>query len=299
MKPINKLKYYVSRVENKIKDLVDSKSFRNTPLIKIMRYALLSGGKRFRPSLVYIIGETLGVSLETLDAPAIAIECVHTYSLIHDDLPSMDNDHLRRGKPTCHIKFGEAKALLAGNALQALAFSMLTDSKMSGVNNINRLAMIAELAKASGVLGICTGQALDIEITGKKINFKILKRLYKYKTVSLIKAAARLSAFSAGNQGRKLLPIIDEYAKNIGLAFQARDDILDVIGKTSTLGKQSGTDKRLKKKTFPDIFSITNSQIKLLSFIKEAYRYLDKLKDYRLDISKLKLLTEYVIKRKN
>ena len=176
--------------------------FQNTPLVEAMHYGALFGGKRLRPFLVYATGEMFGIAQETLDAPAAAIECIHAYSLIHDDLPAMDDDDLRRGQPTCHIKFGEASAILAGDALQTLAFSILSDAPMAGVAIADRLAMVKELATASGVAGMCGGQALDLEAEGKHVDLQSLERIHRHKTGALIRCAVRLGALSAGDAGR-------------------------------------------------------------------------------------------------
>ncbi len=159
-----------------------------------MRHGALLGGKRLRPFLVYTTGQMFGVSLANLDAPAAAVECIHAYSLIHDDLPAMDDDDLRRGQPTCHIKFGEANAILAGDALQTLAFSILADAEMPDVALRDRLAMVSELATASGVAGMCGGQSLDLEAEGKHVDLQALEQIHRHKTGALIRAAVRLGA---------------------------------------------------------------------------------------------------------
>lgn len=182
----------------------------------------------------------LGLSTETLDAPAAAIECIHAYSLIHDDLPAMDDDDLRRGQPTCHIKFGEAHAILAGDALQTLAFSILCDANMADVTTADRVAMLSELAQASGAMGMCAGQALDLEAEKRKVNLTELERIHRHKTGMLIRASVRLSALAAGARAASALPLLDRYASAIGLAFQVQDDILDVIGATEKTGKRQG-----------------------------------------------------------
>lgn len=163
-----------------------------------------------------------GVSRETPDAPAAAVECIHAYSLIHDDLPAMDDDDLRRGLPTCHIKFGEANAILAGDALQTLAFTILSDAPMPEVATQDRLAMVRELAIASGAAGMCGGQALDLAAEGQQVDLAALERIHRHKTGALIRAAVRMGALSAGNSGHQWLPVLDKYAESIGLAFGFR-----------------------------------------------------------------------------
>lgn len=271
--------------------------FQNTPLVEAMHYGALFGGKRLRPFLVYATGEMFGIVQETLDAPAAAIECIHAYSLIHDDLPAMDDDDLRRGQPTCHIKFGEASAILAGDALQTLAFSILSDAPMAGVAIADRLAMVKELATASGVAGMCGGQALDLEAEGKQVDLQSLERIHRHKTGALIRAAVRLGALSAGDVGRKALPLLDRYAESIGLAFQVQDDILDVIGDTATLGKRQGADQQLGKSTYPALLGLENAKAKAWDLYQDSLRALEGLALQSLDTTALEALASYIIQR--
>ena len=271
--------------------------FQNTPLVDAMQYGALLGGKRLRPFLVYATGKMFGVSMTTLDAPAAAVECIHAYSLMHDDLPAMDNDDLRRGQPTCHIKFGEASAILAGDALQTLAFSILSDTPMTEVSDRDRLAMLSELATASGVAGMCGGQALDLEAEGQRVNLEMLERIHRHKTGALIRAAVRLGALSAGAQGRKALPLLDKYAECIGLAFQVQDDILDVVGDTATLGKRQGADQQLGKSTYPALLGLEQARKKASDLIAEARQSLTVLAAQSLDTTALEALADYIILR--
>ncbi|MDU3048739.1 MAG: (2E,6E)-farnesyl diphosphate synthase [Escherichia coli] len=195
--------------------------FQNTPVVETMQYGALLGGKRLRPFLVYATGHMFGVSTNTLDAPAAAVECIHAYSLIHDDLPAMDDDDLRRGLPTCHVKFGEANAILAGDALQTLAFSILSDADMPEVSDRDRISMISELASASGIAGMCGGQALDLDAEGKHVPLDALERIHRHKTGALIRAAVRLGALSA-QLGKSTYPAL------LGLE-QARKKARDLI----------------------------------------------------------------------
>lgn len=271
--------------------------FQNTPLVDAMQYGALLGGKRLRPFLVYATGKMFGVSITTLDAPATAVECIHAYSLMHDDLPAMDNDDLRRGQPTCHIKFGEASAILAGDALQTLAFSILSDAPMTEVSDRDRLAMLSELATASGVAGMCGGQALDLEAEGQHVNLEMLERIHRHKTGALIRAAVRLGALSAGEQGRKALPLLDKYTECIGLAFQVQDDILDVVGDTATLGKRQGADQQLGKSTYPALLGLEQARKKASDLIAEARQSLTVLAAQSLDTTALEALADYIILR--
>ncbi|CDL30874.1 Geranyltranstransferase (farnesyldiphosphate synthase) [Enterobacter hormaechei] len=199
----NALQARVIRANDALRRFIEPQPFQNTPLVEAMHYGALLGGKRLRPFLVYATGNMFGISDNTLDAPAAAVECIHAYSLIHDDLPAMDDDDLRRGQPTCHIKFGEANAILAGDALQTLAFSILSDAPMVEVSDRDRLAMVSELAMASGVAGMCGGQALDLEAEGRQVTLEQLERIHRHKTGALMRAAVRLGALSAGERGRK------------------------------------------------------------------------------------------------
>ncbi|MCT4713716.1 (2E,6E)-farnesyl diphosphate synthase [Enterobacteriaceae bacterium H18W14] len=271
--------------------------FQNTPLVEAMHYGALLGGKRLRPFLVYATGEMFGVADEALDAPAAAVECIHAYSLMHDDLPAMDDDDLRRGQPTCHIKFGEASAILAGDALQTLAFSILSEAPMPGVEIANRLAMVKELAAASGVAGMCGGQALDLAAEGKQATLEELEQIHRHKTGALIRAAVRLGALSAGDAGRKALPLLDRYAECIGLAFQVQDDILDVVGDTATLGKRQGADQQLGKSTYPALLGLENAKAKAWDLYQDSLRALEGLAAQSLNTAALKALASYIIQR--
>jgi len=287
----------VDRANDALRRFIAPLPFQNTPLVDAMQYGALLGGKRLRPFLVYATGNMFSVSMTTLDAPAAAVECIHAYSLMHDDLPAMDNDDLRRGQPTCHIKFGEASAILAGDALQTLAFSILSDAPMTEVSDRDRLAMLSELASASGVAGMCGGQALDLEAEGQQVNLEMLERIHRHKTGALIRAAVRLGALSAGEQGRKALPLLDKYAECIGLAFQVQDDILDVVGDTATLGKRQGADQQLGKSTYPALLGLEQAQKKASDLIAEARQSLTVLAAQSLDTTALEALADYIILR--
>ena len=287
----------VTQANDALRRFIAPQPFQNTPLVEAMEYGALLGGKRLRPFLVYATGQMFGVSAATLDAPAAAVECIHAYSLMHDDLPAMDDDDLRRGQPTCHIKFGEASAILAGDALQTLAFSILSDAPMDEVSDRDRLAMLSELATASGVAGMCGGQALDLEAEGQQVSLAMLERIHRHKTGALIRAAVRLGALSAGEQGRKALPLLDKYAESIGLAFQVQDDILDVVGDTATLGKRQGADQQLGKSTYPALLGLEQARTKASDLIAEARQSLAQLAEMSLDTTALEALANYIILR--
>ena len=224
-----------------------------------MRHGVLNGGKRMRPLLVYATGSALGASDAALDAAAVAVELVHCYSLVHDDLPAMDDDALRRGQPTVHVAFDEATAILAGDALQALAFEQLATAPLAADV---RIAMLAELARAAGVAGMCGGQALDIDATGRAIDLPALERLHALKTGALLRCAVRLGAL-AGQAAPAQAAALDRYAEALGLAFQIRDDLLDIEGDAATLGKTAGKDQAQDKATFPALLGSAASHARL------------------------------------
>ncbi len=246
-------------------------------LHQAMHYSALAGGKRLRPMLVYATGLSLGAHESDLSGPASAIEFIHVYSLIHDDLPAMDDDELRRGKPTCHIAFDEATAILAGDALQTLAFEVLTKCKFSQKAEPQRLAMIRALAESSGTLGMGGGQALDLEATGKKLTIEALSNLHRMKTGALIRTAVRLGALVAGHCQPSQLQQLDKFASNIGLAFQIQDDILDVEGTTETLGKPQGSDIDANKATYPSLLGLAQAKIRAKTLVEESLQALSAL----------------------
>jgi farnesyl diphosphate synthase len=241
----------------------------NARLIAAMRHAALLGGKRMRPLLVYATGHMLGAEDDALDAPAVAVELVHAYSLVHDDLPAMDDDALRRGQPTVHVAFDEATAILAGDALQTLAFQVLCEAPLAAEA---RIALIHELAIASGVTGMCGGQAMDIEATGRggDIALADLRRLHAMKTGALLRTAVRFGAIAA-NADAAARVALDRYAEALGLAFQIRDDLLDIESDSATLGKTPGKDAAQNKATFPALLGIDGSRAKLAE-LAEAMR---------------------------
>jgi farnesyl diphosphate synthase len=234
-------------------------------LREAMRHALLLGGKRVRPLLVLATGRLVGAPEDALDAPATAIECIHAYSLVHDDLPAMDDDALRRGQPTVHVAFDEATGILAGDALQTLAFACLASAPLPAEA---RIAMVAELAQASGAGGMCGGQALDVEATGRggEIALADLRRLHALKTGALLRCAVRLGAIAgagAGAADADTRAALDRYADALGLAFQIRDDLLDIESDSATLGKTAGKDLAQNKATFPALLGVDGARAAL------------------------------------
>lgn len=234
-----------------------------------MRYAALGGGKRVRPLLAYATGEATGAMADTVDAPAAAVEMIHAYSLVHDDLPCMDNDALRRGKPTCHVAFGEATALLAGDALQALAFHTLAQSRLP-----DPARACAVLAAAAGWPGMAGGQAIDLDAVGTDLSLPQLETMHRQKTGALIGASVRLGAMAGRSTSSNEQDMLDAYARAIGLAFQVVDDVLDVEGSNHTLGKTAGKDAALGKPTYVSLLGLEASKRKAESLREEAHAFL-------------------------
>jgi geranylgeranyl pyrophosphate synthase len=228
-------------------------------LREAMRYSVLGGGKRLRPILVYATGTALGADPAVLDAPATAVELIHAYSLIHDDLPAMDDDDLRRGRPSCHRAFDEGTAILAGDALQALAFDVLARGT-STLPDEHRVAMLAVLARAIGIRGMAGGQAIDIGAVGATLGPADIELMHRRKTGALIGASVELGALAGGcGQGARL-DSLRYFGAEIGLAFQIQDDILDLTGETQVLGKKAGADVALGKPTYPSVFGLERAR---------------------------------------
>ncbi|KYN87025.1 geranyl transferase [Vibrio cidicii] len=293
---VDVLTSYQKRNNEQLNHWLDGLPHQNQALIQAMRYGLVLGGKRARPFLVYITGEMLGCTPQELDTPACAIECIHAYSLIHDDLPAMDDDELRRGQPTCHIKFDEATAILTGDALQTLAFSILAEGTLSAQGESQRVRMVQALAEASGAQGMCVGQALDLAAENRLVSLEELEEIHRNKTGALMRCAVRLGALAAGEKGRDILPQLDQYAAAVGLAFQVQDDILDIISDTETLGKPQGSDQELNKSTYPALLGLDGAIEKAHTLLQEALQALDAI-PYNTQL--LEEFARYVVERKN
>lgn len=259
-----------------------------------MEYALLAGGKRMRPLLVHIIGNTLDVPGQDQTAVSMAIECIHAYSLTHDDLPAMDDDDLRRGKPTCHIQFDEATAILAGDALQTMAFCILAEAPMSAYAQPRRAQLVSILARASGYLGMCGGQAIDLASTGKSIDIQALTKLHKLKTGALLQACAEMVTLLAEDLTPEHRTAFVRYACDIGLAFQIQDDILDVEGDASVTGKPQGSDIEAGKNTFPALLGMSGAKTELARLHTSALQAVGSL-PYNTEL--LSAFTDLMVKR--
>ena len=282
------------RVETALQRFLPDARTLPTQLHEAMRYSLLDGGKRIRPVLVYAAGHALDADKQRLDVAACAVECIHAYSLIHDDLPAMDNDDLRRGKPSCHKAFGEAGAILAGDALQTLAFYLLAHADMGDIAAERRLAMIERLAQASGSRGMVGGQAIDLAAVGQTLDIAELEDMHIHKTGMLIRASVLLGALCAEQVDDATQRALDHYSKAIGLAFQVQDDILDVTGSTGQLGKQAGADLAMDKPTYPALLGLAGARERAEELHQTALDALSSL-DERAD--PLRRISQYIVER--
>jgi geranylgeranyl diphosphate synthase, type II len=265
-------------------------------LSEAMRYSVVLGGKRVRPILTIATAQCFGASIDRAMPAAIAVELIHAYSLIHDDLPAMDDDDLRRGQPTCHKAYNEALAILAGDGLQTLAFQVLSDDKLPHTSR-QKINMIQELAIASGPQGMVLGQAIDLESEGAFLGLEALERMHALKTGKLIKAAIMLGAHSAESLvGDAEKAVLSKFADALGLAFQVQDDILDIISDTETLGKTQGADIALNKSTYPSLLGLQGAQQKVDQLFKVCRQALDQLDS--CDTGQLLEIAQFVVQRR-
>ncbi|KZZ59482.1 geranyl transferase [Oleiphilus sp. HI0125] len=285
--------HYRDLIDRALSQFIEDLSGKDTELHKAMHYSVVLGGKRVRPLLTITTAKALNCSEESALHAACAIELIHAYSLIHDDLPAMDDDALRRGQPTCHIAFNEATAILAGDALQALAFELVS-SNASPQDNATKLKLIQTLAKASGAEGMVLGQAIDLDSVGKALSLKQLEVMHHHKTGKLISAAVELGALCAEASEKELAALAD-FSRALGLAFQVQDDILDVTGNTETIGKTSGADEALNKPTYVSLLGLEGAREKLEGLHKDCLSSLNRLNDR--DIDELREIADYVIRR--
>ncbi len=294
----NALKEYLSLCQNRVERALDARLPQDNilpqRLHEAMRYSTLDGGKRMRPMLTYSTGQALGIDMEVLDGPACAVEFIHVYSLIHDDLPAMDNDDLRRGKPTSHIAFDEATAILAGDALQALAFETLANDPMIKASPARRLKMITTLTQASGSQGMVGGQAIDLASVGQQISLPELENMHIHKTGALIRASVNMAALSKEDIDAATAKKLDHYAKCIGLSFQVKDDILDEESDTATLGKTQGKDQDNDKPTYPALLGLAGAKQKAQELHEQA---IESLSGFGKEADLLRDLSLYIIQR--
>lgn len=299
-RPVNnfnaRLLQYKSRVDLALDQHLPSDSDSTTLLPKAMRYAITNGGKRIRPVLTYATGAALGVPLDRLDVAACSVEMMHAYSLVHDDLPAMDDDDLRRGQPTLHRKFDEATAILAGDALQALAFTVLATNNDHMLDPAARLQMVTVLGEASGANGMAAGQAIDLESVGKVLTLEQLEDMHRHKTGALIQASTRLAVLTAGSVDDTVAAKIDSYAGAIGLSFQIVDDILDITSDTETLGKTQGADLALNKPTYPALLGLDGAKEYAQNMHSCA---LESLTGLDTEFDELRKLSQFIVNRSN
>lgn len=280
------------RVEQTLETLLPSDEQPPPILHRAMRYAVLGGGKRVRPTLVYASARACALAADQVDRPAAAVELIHAYSLIHDDLPAMDDDDLRRGRPSCHRAFDEATAILAGDALQTLAFESIAAAP--DLPAATRVAMLACLTRAAGSLGMVGGQALDLESEGRPLDLVQLENIHIHKTGALIRASVNLAALACPDLPPAQAEALDHYAKCIGLAFQIQDDLLDVEGDTAVIGKQSGADAAHHKATYPSLMGIGPAREAAADLVADA---LASLADFSADADPLRAIARYIVER--
>ena len=282
-----------ARLEKSLSHWLPTAGTHPGTLHESMRYAVLDGGKRIRPTLVYASGQAVGSDPELLDGPACAIEFMHAYSLVHDDLPAMDDDDLRRGKPSCHKAYGEATAILAGDALQSLAFYVLAHN-ITAISDLTRRRMIESLALAAGSRGMAGGQILDLAAAGQELDIAELEDMHIHKTGALIRCSVVIGALTNPELEPDTLGRLDHYAKCIGLAFQIRDDILDEEGETGTLGKRSGSDRSLSKSTYPAVIGLDAAKQRASELHEEA---MESLSGLGAQAGPLRWISLYIIER--
>jgi farnesyl diphosphate synthase len=290
-----KLKLYQQRVDSALDRCLPQDDPPEHNLAEAIRYSVLGGGgKRIRPAMVYAAGEAVGMDNASLDMPACAVEMIHAYSLIHDDLPAMDDDDLRRGRPTCHRAFGEATAILAGDALQALAYEILTDQYCDHVPADTRISMLRLLTRASGAHGMAGGQAVDLASVGINLDLDQLEAMHRLKTGALIRASILLGAMCNPDTSAAELDMLDRYSLCVGLSFQIVDDILDVIGDTETLGKPQGSDMAQAKPTYPSVLGLEASKQRALEQHQQA---LESIAPMGARAQTLRDLSAYIVER--
>jgi len=285
------LDQYADRVNHQLKERLPQETNLPKTLHKAIRYSVLGGGKRIRPALVYATGEALNTNLKSLDCAACAVELMHCYSLIHDDLPAMDNDDLRRGRPTCHKAFDEATAILAGDAIQAQAFAILASDDAP---HKQRVDMILQLAKSSGSLGMAGGQAIDLASVNKQLNEEEIKIMHTLKTAALIQASALMAVIVSGMNNPETFAHLAHFSEKVGLAFQIRDDILDIQADTETLGKPQGSDTAQNKPTYPSIVGVEQAQNTANNLLQEALNEINHLDGHAQN---LRAISKYMVTR--
>ena len=290
----NRIAAYTERVALKLDEVLPPATQSPRRLHDAMRYAVFNGGKRVRPLLVYAAGECLQLPERSLDPPAVAIELIHAFSLVHDDLPAMDDDDLRRGKPTLHRQYDEATAILAADALQPLAFSVL--ASIADVSPKTRTGLVRLVADACGSTGMTGGQSLDLAAEGRTLVAGEVEEMYAMKTGALIHAAIVSASLLKEELPAEEASALDAFGRTIGVAFQIKDDILDVEGETAVIGKPSGSDQKLAKATYPGLFGLDESRRRCDELLASS---LEKLDDFGDSAESLRWLARYIVERGN
>lgn len=277
MTTLNNYEYYQQRINNFLTVQLDKLTINDEKLLAAMRYGLLIGGKRMRPYLAYTTGEALGANLHDIDAIAASIECIHAYSLIHDDLPAMDDDDLRRGQPTCHKAFDEATAILAGDSLQTLAFDIIANHKFSQNAQNKQVVLIRQLINAAGYQGMCGGQALDLAATNSEVDIASLEKIHSLKTGALLQASVLMAAECVVDIKAEHKAALAEFSQHIGLAYQVQDDIIDITSTEEQLGKPAGSDVAANKSTYPALLGLQAAKDKAENLFQQALQALATL----------------------
>lgn len=285
------LEHCRARIDNELDHSIRQASVSER-LQQAMRYSVLGGGKRIRPALCLAAARAVGSPEDAAVAPACSLELIHAYSLVHDDLPAMDDDELRRGRPTVHIAFDEATAILAGDALQTLAFTLLADAPQLTDNQ--RVNMIAGLARGSGHQGMVGGQAIDLESVGKALTIEQLETMHRHKTGALIEASVRLGALTAPAVTSQQLEALSRYASALGLAFQVQDDLLDIEGDTEVIGKRQGSDAAKAKPTYPALLGLDGAREHLNALLQKSKQALEGFGE---EADPLRAMADYVVSR--
>jgi geranylgeranyl pyrophosphate synthase len=288
----DRLAGYSQQVDAQLERILPPASGPAEKLFAAMRYSVFNGGKRLRPALCFAAADAIGVSNINTTKVAAAVEMIHAYSLIHDDLPAMDNDDLRRGKPTCHIQFDEATAILAGDALQSLAFQQLT--KLTDISSDSKVELMSILASYSGCSGMAAGQAIDLAATGQTLDIDQLDTMHRHKTGALIEASLLMGAITAGGASQAQLSALRDFAHAIGLAFQVQDDILDVESSTEQLGKQQGSDAANNKSTYTSLLGLERARNQAASLYQQS---IDSLEVFADRAEPLRQLASFIVNR--
>ena len=292
------IKQWQARVERELSTRLPTADVQPSRLHEAIRYSVLGGGKRVRPALVYATGAAIGIPESMLDGAACAVELIHAYSLVHDDLPAMDNDDLRRGRPTCHKQFDEATAILVGDSLQCLAFELLADGPGLPADPGVRLKLVQLLAIASGTSGMAGGQALDLAAIGRRLSLAEVEEMHARKTGALIRACVMMGAACAPQLPENITRALDEYARAIGLAFQIQDDLLDIEGDVAVIGKATGADRALDKPTYPSVAGAEPSRQRVHELHTRALSALARLDTAGLQSAPLAAMSDWLVLRK-